>query len=215
MPFTEEQSKSIKQQILKQIESFPEDKREQIKSYVHSLNNEQLEEFLIKNNLIKSSENPEKTDGCIFCSIANKKIESLNVYEDKDYLAALEINPYSIGHAILIPKKHIKESKGLPSKAFTIANKIGRHLIKKLKAESFQITSSEDLKHAIVNIIPVYKDKPLDYQRKPMKKQELQDVAIKIGEIKKKEKKEKIVKTNKKLEKEIAKDLILLNRRIP
>jgi histidine triad (HIT) family protein len=224
MPITGEQAKSIKEQILKQVENFPEDKREEIKSYVHSMNNEQLEEFVIKNRLVKPAaeaaegkEGTKKLQGseCIYCLIASKQIESFAIYEDKDYLAVLEINPFSQGHTILIPKRHIKETKSLKAKAFTIANKIGKHLIKQLKAEDFQLSSSDELKHAIINIVPIYKNQKITYERKPAKKQELQELAIKIGEVKKREKSQK-AKLMPKIEESRAKSAIIqLSRRIP
>ena len=34
MPISDEQSKSIKQQLLKQVESFPDDKKDEIKEYI-------------------------------------------------------------------------------------------------------------------------------------------------------------------------------------
>ena len=215
MPLTDEQAKSIKEQILKQVESFPEDKREHIKSYILSMNNQELEEFMIKNKMIseeaegneetgesdKKNHSQTKGNQCVFCMLSNKQIESLPIYEDKDYLAALEINPISKGHIILIPKKHIPEAKSLPSKALTISNKIGRHLVKKLKAENFQINTSDELKHTIVNIIPRYKDQKISFERKPAKKQDLQDLAMTIGKFEKKQKIQKI-KTDKSEKKE-------------
>lgn len=221
MPLTEDQVKYLKEQILKQIETLPEDKREQIKQYILSLNEQQLEEFIAKNNMMQeqagSEEPPQKASKsqCVFCSIANKQIESLIIYEDKDYLAALEINPLSKGHTLLMPKKHISEVKQLKNKAFTLANRIGKHIIKKLGAENFQITTSDELKHAIINIIPAYKDKPID-KRSPAKKQELQEIAIKIGQIKKKERVIKIKTDKPEPEKSKEKsNLIRLSRRIP
>jgi len=43
---------------------------------------------------------------CVFCKIANGDIPSYKVYEDENVLAFLDINPYSIGHLLIIPKKH-------------------------------------------------------------------------------------------------------------
>lgn len=226
MALQEEQAKSIKEQILKQAESFPEDKREEIKAYILSMNNEQLEEFIIKNKLIKQPAESGKEAGkqakapneCVFCLIAGKQIESFVIYEDKDYIAVLEINPFSPGHTILLPKQHIKETKQLKAKAFTIADKIGKHLVKHLRAESFQISTSDELKHALINIIPIYKGKPVDYKRKSASKPELQELAIKIGRIEKKPRIMKI-KTEKqgvKISESKAKSaLIKLPRRIP
>ena len=231
MPLTDEQAKQVKEQILKQVESFPEDKKAQIKSYIEPMNNQELEEFLIKNKMIPqegqeaqdpNSEGSIQGTQCIMCSLANKKIESLVIYEDKDYLAALEINPYTKGHTILIPKKHIEEAKTLKNKALSLANRIGKHLIKKLESEDYEITTTDDLKHAVINIIPKYPGEKLDYQRKPAKKEELKETQEKIGLIKariykprqpraKKESTKDPSKSNKHAEKKLPQ----FNRRIP
>lgn len=44
---------------------------------------------------------------CIFCSIAKGEIPSAKVYEDKDYLAFLDISQATTGHTLVIPKKHV------------------------------------------------------------------------------------------------------------
>ena len=233
MPISDEQSKSIKQQLLKQVESFPDDKREEIKEYILGLNNQQLEEFLIKNKLMKedgtiqASEDtrakkelpPGTNPDCIYCLLGNKVMNSISVYEDDDYLGVLEIKPLSPGQIILIPKKHVKETQALKSKAFSIADKIGKHLVDKLQAETFQISSSDELKHAIINIIPLYKGKELDKKRPQANQKELQDLATKIGEIKLAEKKVKEKKEEKAQVKEKIEvkkpEIIKLPRRIP
>jgi len=216
MPINDEQAKTIKEQILKQVEQLPEDKREQIKQYILGLNNEQLEEFLKKNAEAQKASGNSQEPGqeqesaeegaegqgltgkeCIVCMLSSKKIESFIIYEDPDYLAALEINPYSKGHTILIPKKHLEETKSLKPRALILARKIGKFLIKKLGAESFQLTSSEDLKHAIVNIIPVYKNEKLTYQRKAADKKELAELKANIGELKVKPRKPRTKKDTK------------------
>lgn len=241
MPIDDSQAKNIKEQILKQLETqaqIPADKKEQLRKYISSLNNEQLEEFLIKNNMMGSETNPEDSSeeqgqdkkttqkpgsgDCIMCLISSKKIESLAIYDDKDYLAVLEINPFTLGHTILIPKKHLKETKNLQSKAFTIANKIGRHLLKKLKkenVENFQVNSSNETGHALINIIPTYKDQPLDYKRKPSDKKALQELAMKIGLLEAKKAVKPAIKKEKKSkessEEQKKANIIKLPRRIP
>ena len=51
MVLNEEQVKSIKEQILKQIDTWQasEEKKQQARQYIQSLNAEQLEQFLIQN----------------------------------------------------------------------------------------------------------------------------------------------------------------------
>lgn len=184
MALNEEQTEQIKQQLLKQIDNLPQEQRAQAKGYIESMDSEQLEQFLKQQTKEQKSSTTKTNQAtqCIFCSIANKQINAFAIYEDKNYLAALEINPFSEGHTILIPKKHIKETKSLPAKALTLANKIGKHLIKKLKAKTFQVTTTADLHHAIVNIIPEYKE-PITFQRKKSEEKQLQELAIKIGEV--------------------------------
>lgn len=228
MPITDEQAKSIKQQLLKQVESFPEDKREEIKEYILGLNNQQLEEFLIKNKLMKEDgtmdEPPQKkvelppgtNPDCIYCLLGNKAMNSLPIYEDKDYLGVLEIKPLSPGQIVVIPKKHVKETQALKSKAFAVADKIGKHLVKQLQAETFQISSSDELKHAIINVIPVYKGKEFDKKRPQANQKDLEDLAKKIGQMKPTEKKPRVKKEKAEKKAEPKKlELVKLPRRIP
>jgi len=225
MSINDEQAKTIKEQLFKQITQLPEDQQEQAKQYIEGMNNEQLEEFLKQNQIAQEKQQAPTPGGkgegkapkqsqCVFCAIANKEMEALALYEDKDYIAVLEIRPFSKGHAILIPKKHIKKTKSLPSKAFTLANRVGKHIVKKLKAESFQVTTTAEMNHAIINIIPIYKGKPLTYERTETDKNKLQELAMKIGAITKREppKKKPKVKMTKE---EIKKSIIQLPRRIP
>lgn len=202
MALTAEQAESIKEQIKEQLRNFPEDKRKEAEEYINSLNDQQLEEFVMKNNLVKldgqeefssptNQPNTKGQDSCIMCLLSSKKIESFIIYEDKDYICLLEINPFSKAHSILIPKEHISKVKDIKSKAYTLANTIGKHITKKMSAENFQVNSSDELGHAILNIIPTYKNEKIDFKRRKATKEELQDLYSKIGKI---EKKEKVIK---------------------
>lgn len=63
---------------------------------------------------------------CIFCKIINKEIPAKIVYEDKDFLAFLDINPQSPGHTQVIPKKHYRWVWDVPNvgKYFEIVKRI-------------------------------------------------------------------------------------------
>ncbi len=43
---------------------------------------------------------------CVFCAIAAGEIPSFKIYEDDIVLAYLDINPFSKGHTLVIPKAH-------------------------------------------------------------------------------------------------------------
>lgn len=51
---------------------------------------------------------------CIFCQIINSKAPSYNVYEDKNTIAFLDINPITDGHVLLLPKYHTQYIENLP-----------------------------------------------------------------------------------------------------
>lgn len=51
---------------------------------------------------------------CIFCKIVNKEIDSYIIYEDKDLIAFLDIDPINEGHILIIPKKHYLDADELP-----------------------------------------------------------------------------------------------------
>ena len=65
---------------------------------------------------------------CVFCQIAKKKIPAEIVYEDKDFLAFLDIHPQSPGHTQVIPKKHYRWVWDMPNvgEYFAVAKKIAR-----------------------------------------------------------------------------------------
>ena len=43
---------------------------------------------------------------CIFCAIAAGEIPAFKIYEDAAVVAFLDINPFSRGHALVVPKEH-------------------------------------------------------------------------------------------------------------
>ena len=44
---------------------------------------------------------------CLFCKIINGEIPCYKVYEDNDFLAFLDISQATVGHTLVIPKKHV------------------------------------------------------------------------------------------------------------
>ena len=45
---------------------------------------------------------------CIFCKIIKRKIPANVFYEDKHAIAFLDADPVSVGHTLVIPKKHFE-----------------------------------------------------------------------------------------------------------
>jgi histidine triad (HIT) family protein len=202
---TEEQSLQIKEQLLKQLDNFPENQREVVQEKIMSMTTKEVEEF-IRQNQLTHLENQKKTDGnnCIFCSIVNKAVSSYILDEDKESLAVLEINPLSRGHSLILPKKH-GEVEGIPSSAFTLAKKISRVIKKKLKPKEIKISTQKITGHSIIEVLPLYGN---ETERKKASEKELQE-TIEIIKIK------KIPKETRKIKKETDSILPKLKPRIP
>jgi histidine triad (HIT) family protein len=43
---------------------------------------------------------------CVFCEIVARNTPAIRIYEDDDYLAILDIRPFTRGHTLVMPKEH-------------------------------------------------------------------------------------------------------------
>ena len=184
---SEEEIAQIKEQLLQQIEKFPDEQREAAKQQIEAMDGEQLEEFLEKNKLIKQ----KGEGGCIFCSIAKGETPSHKIDENKSAIAVLDINPLSKAHSLVITKKHETTEKS-PASVLSLAKKIAKKLKTKFKPEEVKIESASVQGHGIINIIPIYKD--IKLEKKKAEEKELQELQEKLKK-KEREKKPKKVKS--------------------
>lgn len=53
---------------------------------------------------------------CIFCRIINKEVLAHIVYEDRNSIAFLDVNPAAMGHTLVAPKKHFFDIKEIDGK---------------------------------------------------------------------------------------------------
>lgn len=190
---TQEQASQIRKQLLGQIESWQEPNKSQAKEQIESMSLEDLEEFLIKNNLIKAGDNGNSNNKsssqnkeCIFCSIIRGDIPSYKIAENKHAIAILEINPVSKAHALIIPKAHVSQEK-IPSQAFTLAKKVAQKIKTKLSPKKVDISTSEMFSHGMINVLPVYNSEHLGMPRKKADEKQLSELKS-ILEIKNKQK---------------------------
>lgn len=103
---------------------------------------------------------------CIFCAIVAGEIPSFKVYEDDLVLAYLDINPFTKGHTLVIPKTH--SANLLETDDETLAavilrvKKIAAHLKEKLGADGFNIlqnngeAAGQTVHHLHFHIVPRY-----------------------------------------------------------
>ena len=211
---TPEQVETVKQRLIEQIEAtFPEDRKQFAKEQIEAMDAEQLEKFLIKNNLIRA-DSPGKGN-CVFCSIISGDIKSYKIAENKKALAALEINPMARGHTIIIPKEHVSSEAEILEEAKKLAKKISSLLKSKLKAKAVKTEPKNLFGHEVLNVIPVYEGIiPPQGHATPEELSELQETLKKQAPKKTKEKRERkrprIEKVIKKFE-----EKLWLPKRIP
>lgn len=128
---------------------------------------------------------------CVFCEIVKGNIPSSKVYEDDSYLAILDLSQTTLGHTLVMPKKHYdnflqmnsKEAGELMAVVNTVANKV----VKKLGASGCNILNNtnevagQTVMHTHVHIIPRYsKDDSIKFEFSE-NKYDLNEVLKKIN----------------------------------
>jgi len=111
--------------------------------------------------------------GCVFCKIATGEIPCYKIYEDKEFLAFLDINPWVEGHSLIIPKKHYHWVWDMPSDAvgryFQVVQKIARHYQEVLGTEFvMSFIYGYDIPHAHIHLLPNAKGKVAFYPKEKL-----------------------------------------------
>ncbi len=76
---------------------------------------------------------------CIFCKIIKGDIPSYKVYEDEKTFAFLDIDPINAGHALVIPKNHVRKISEAPEEDLFALVKTLKKVIKGLEDGLFEI----------------------------------------------------------------------------
>ncbi len=80
---------------------------------------------------------------CIFCKIVSKEFDSIKLYEDNDFIVILDKFPSTLGHTLIIPKKHCVDlfdlDEDLASKVLVLAQKVARSLKEVTGCEAMNI----------------------------------------------------------------------------
>lgn len=109
---------------------------------------------------------------CVFCDIASKKIDETRriILFGDDYIAMKVLNPKSVGHFIVFPKKHVSEMRDMKSRGhfFEEVVRIAEEEIVSLKASAYVLKLNNNLYkieddprhvgHLHMHVIPKYKE---------------------------------------------------------
>lgn len=102
----------------------------------------------------------------VFCKIIDNEIPSTKIYEDDDILAIMDISQCTLGHALIMPKKHCESFLDCPpntlSKIYSLAQKIANAEIKAFGAKGVNVLTNakeaagQSVPHFHVHILPRY-----------------------------------------------------------
>ena len=130
-------------------------------------------------------------DNCIFCKIAAGEIPSRKIYEDKDLIAIMDLNPTSKGHSLIIPKEHCTNiydiDEDIAAKVMKTAKKLATKMTVALNCDGFNLlqnngkTAGQTMFHFHMHLIPRYKGDTVNISWKPgTPEQDAAELAAKI-----------------------------------
>jgi histidine triad (HIT) family protein len=108
----------------------------------------------------KAAKSPEAAAFCIFCEIAAGRIPSYKVWENRDFIAFLDIKPIRPGHVLLVPREHHESVFDLPDALYAGVFRTARAMAAKMErvfdvprvgivVEGFGVA------HAHVHLVPI------------------------------------------------------------
>jgi histidine triad (HIT) family protein len=104
---------------------------------------------------------------CIFCKIVKNEAKSYRISENELSLAILDIKPFSEGHCLVIPKRHVpwwhdmteEENRSL----FSLARSTATQIMKEYKPDFVAMyVRGRRIPHTHVFLVPTFKGDPVD-----------------------------------------------------
>jgi histidine triad (HIT) family protein len=128
-------------------------------------------------------------DDCIFCKIVAGEMPAEVVQEDEHTLAFMDINPWTRGHALVIPRNHSKDLLEIADEDLahtaSAAKRLAARMTERLDADGVNLLNAcgpaawQTVFHFHIHVIPRYEDDPLQLPTRPQEadKDELAAVA--------------------------------------
>ena len=131
-------------------------------------------------------------DDCIFCKIAAGEAPAEIVQEDESTVAFMDLNPWTRGHALVIPRRHSRNLFEIDDedldRTMEAAKRLALTVTDRLGCDGVNILNSSEpaawqtVFHFHVHVIPRYEDDPLRLPGSPMDvdEDELAEVASEL-----------------------------------
>lgn len=107
----------------------------------------------------------------IFSKIINKEIPSYTILENENFISFLDINPLTLGHCLVVPKKEIDYLFDLDdfflSEILIFSKKISSSLIRTVDCNRVGVSIiGLEVPHAHVHLIPINNEKDMNFSNK-------------------------------------------------
>jgi histidine triad (HIT) family protein len=119
---------------------------------------------------------------CLFCKIVAGEIPSERVDEDEQTVAFMDINPWTRGHALVIPRNHSRNLYEISDQDLAHTSQAAKRLAVRMKERlgcdgvnllnSCEPAAWQTVFHFHVHVIPRYEDDPLRLPGSPMQPEE-------------------------------------------
>jgi histidine triad (HIT) family protein len=132
------------------------------------------------------------SEDCIFCKIVAGELPSETVQEDEHTVAFMDINPWTRGHALVIPRNHSRNIYDVDEEDLRhtarAAKKLSLRMRERLGCAGVNLLHAcepaawQTVFHFHVHVIPRYDDDPLELPVRPQQaeQEELARVAAEL-----------------------------------
>ena len=125
---------------------------------------------------------------CIFCKILAGELPGERVHEDEHTVAFMDINPWTRGHAVVIPREHSRNLYEIGaddlSRTLLSAQQLAQRMRDRLGCDGVNLLNScepaawQTIFHFHVHVIPRYEDDPLQLPVRPQRAEPDQLAAV-------------------------------------
>ena len=131
-------------------------------------------------------------EDCIFCKIAAGELPSETVQEDEHTVAFMDINPWTRGHALVIPRNHSPNLYEVGEddlrRTSSAAKRLALRMRERLRCDGVNLLNASEpaawqtVFHFHMHVIPRYDDDPLRLPVRPQQaeQEELAKVAAEL-----------------------------------
>jgi histidine triad (HIT) family protein len=128
---------------------------------------------------------------CIFCEIISGKSPAEIIYENRNVLSFLDINPMNFGHTLVIPKQHFADFSKVPKEILhdliSAVQDVSSAIKKGLQADAYNLVvnngeaAGQSVFHFHFHIIPrFHSDIKMKFDLKKYSGNSIKDYAEKI-----------------------------------